>query len=171
MTASTGFPDQWSNMPMPSDDFTLWSKANKFSGYRYAVDSTDSPPTGDAGKNFGIPVVWTNFGSAPAYEDWQPEYDILSDTGQVVQTIAGSINLRHIVAVQSFDSPGGVPASKSERDMVQVGKELPPGRYTVRVRVVWREHKPNASHVVNFPPMQLAYPGPGSPPVATFTIR
>ena len=35
-------------------------------------------------------------------------------------------------------------------DVLQVGEGLPRGTYTVRVRVIGREHKPNASHFVNF---------------------
>jgi hypothetical protein len=47
---------------------------------------------------------------------------------------------------------------------------LPPGPYTISAGVVWRQHKPQASHVVDYPPMQLARDGrdaDGWYPIAT----
>jgi hypothetical protein len=50
---------------------------------------------------------------------------------------------------------------------------LAPGHYTLRASVDWQQHKPAASHVVNYPPMQLARDGrddSGWYPIATLDI-
>jgi hypothetical protein len=171
MTASTGFPGQTSGQTMSPGDFDIWSRANKFSGYRYAVESSGPPATVPAGTPARIPLRWTNFGPAPAYEYWRPEYDVVSATGTVLKTLPGK-DLNGLVADQGFDDPGGLPASSSMTDVLVV-EGLPRGTYSVRVRVVWHEHKPNGTHVVDEPPMKLAQPGrdsDGGYATAEFTV-
>ncbi|WP_319445957.1 MULTISPECIES: hypothetical protein [unclassified Mycobacterium] len=171
MTASTGFPGQTSGQTMSPEDFKIWARANEFSGYRYAVESDGSPAPVPLGASARIPLRWTNFGPAPLYENWQPEFDIVSATGTVLKTLPGK-DLHGLVADQRFDDPRDLPASTSMTEVLTVDG-LPRGTYSVRVRVVWREHKPNASHVMNYPPMQLAQPGrapDGSYPITDFTV-
>jgi hypothetical protein len=50
---------------------------------------------------------------------------------------------------------------------------LAPGHYTLRASVEWQQHKPGASHVVNYAPMALARDGrdgSGMYPIATLDI-
>ena len=50
---------------------------------------------------------------------------------------------------------------------------LPAGHYTLRASIAWQQHKPGPSHVVNYPPMQLARDGrddSGRYPIATLDI-
>lgn len=173
MLASTGFPGQRFATTMPPDQFDLWSNANKFSGYRYAVVNTSEQQTIPSRMNFPLSLRWTNFGSAPTYEDWRPEYDILSTSGEVVQTLHGSIDLHGLVGNRRSAGNDCVPFPKSVADTVTVGDGLPPGKYSIRVRVTWNEHKPNATRTVNFPPMQLAQSGrdaDGGYPLGSFTV-
>jgi hypothetical protein len=174
MTASTGFPAQTSDTTMPAYLFDIWSRANKFAGYRYTVSGPRESPTLASGTTLRIPLQWTNSGSAPAYEDWRPEYEILTAAGDVVETVGSSVSLHALVANQNLTRPEDVPAWKSVTDNVLVGDGLPRGSYAIRVRVVWYEHKQSPTHTVNFPPMELALPGrtpDGAYPVATFTIK
>jgi hypothetical protein len=174
MVASTGFPGQQFDATMPRDQFDVWSRANKYSGYRYAVVNTAAPRTIiTSGSSFPLRLLWTNFGSAPTYEDWRPEYDVVSATGKVVQTVSGSIDLHQLVANQRQNGSDCVPAPKSVPDIVTIGDGLPSGRYTLRVRVTWHEHKANATKTVNLPPMQLAQSGrdsDGGYQLASFTV-
>ena len=60
-------------------------------------------------------------------------------------------------------------------DMAMVGlyARRAPGHYTLRASVDWQQHKPGASHVVDYPPMQLARDGrdgSGWYPVAALDI-
>lgn len=174
MTASTGFPGQLTDTPMPADQFDVWSKANKFSGYRYAVAAAEATQPVRASTSFSLRFDWTNFGSAPTYERWQPQYDIVSSSGQVMRTVRAGVNLRNLVAEQRFEGATDVPAAKSVTDIVTINEGLSPGRYDVRARVLWREHKPNATTTVNFPPMNLAQFGrdaDGAYPILTFTVE
>jgi Domain of unknown function (DUF4832) len=174
MTASTGFPGQLNNTPMPADQYEVWAKANKFSGYRYAVTGEQPAEPIPASQRLTLKLRWTNYGAAPVYERWQPRYDIVSSSGQVVRTISSRTDLRALVADQKFEDVAGEPASASNVDTVEVDPGLPSGRYQVRAAVLWREHKPNASVTVNFPPMNLAQygrDGDGRYPVTTFTVQ
>jgi hypothetical protein len=174
MTASTGFPGQTSDTKMPAALFDIWSRANEFAGYRYTVTGPHESPTVGSGTTLRIPLRWTNSGSAPAYEDWRPEYEILSAAGDVVETVRSSVDLGALVADQKLTRPEDVPAWKTVTDNLSVGGGLPRGSYAVRVRVVWYEHKQGAKHTVNFPPMELALPGrtsDGGYPVASFTVK
>jgi hypothetical protein len=50
---------------------------------------------------------------------------------------------------------------------------LPPGHYTLQAAAEWQQHKPGATHAVNYPPMQLARDGrdgSGWYPVASLDI-
>lgn len=174
MTASTGFPGQLDDTPMPADQYDVWVKANKFSGYRYAVTGPGVIDPVPAAEPFRLSFRWTNFGAAPVYERWQPRYDIVSATGQVVRTIPSKTDLRSLVADQHFEGADDEPAPASTTDAVAVDRGLPSGRYQVRTRVLWDEHKPKATVRVDFPPMNLALYGrdaDGGYPVATFTVQ
>ncbi|WP_458317383.1 hypothetical protein [Mycolicibacterium brisbanense] len=175
MTASTGFPGQLYDVPMRPEQYDVWSLANKFSGYRYAVIATVvSGPAAPPSTAFTLTFRWTNYGAAPTYERWQPEYDIVAESGQVVRTLQAGVDLRSLVADQHFDDVADVPAAKSATDVVTIDHGLPSGSYVVRARVVWREHKPNATATVDFPPMNLAQTGrdsDGSYPVLQFSVQ
>lgn len=174
MTASTGFPAQLSDAPMPRDQYDVWSRVNKFSGYRYAVIGSEAPDTLAPSTGFSLSFRWTNFGSAPTYERWQPTYEIVSSSGQVVRTLRAGFDLGGLVADQHFDDVADVPAAESTLDSIAVDPGLPSGNYLVRVRVVWAEHKPNATTTVNFAPMALAQSGrdaDGGYPIMRITVR
>ncbi|CQD09147.1 hypothetical protein BN970_01778 [Mycolicibacterium conceptionense] len=174
MTASTGFPGQLNDIPMPADQYRVWANANKFSGYRYSVTAEQPAEPIPASERFALKLRWTNFGSAPVYERWQVRYDIVSTSGQVVRTIDSRMDLRTLVADQKFEDVAGQPTAATTVDTVALSPGLPAGRYTVRATVGWREHKPNASVSVDFPPMQLAQYGrddDGGYPVTEFSVQ
>ncbi|QZH62691.1 DUF4832 domain-containing protein [Mycolicibacterium farcinogenes] len=174
MTASTGFPGQLNDIPMPADQYRVWANANKFSGYRYSVTAEQPAEPIPASERFTLKLRWTNFGSAPVYERWQVRYDIVSTSGQVVRTIDSRMDLRTLVADQKFEDVAGQPTAATTVDTVELNPGLPAGRYTVRATVGWREHKPNASVSVDFPPMQLAQYGrddAGGYPITEFRVQ
>ncbi|AKS35975.1 hypothetical protein AFA91_00550 [Mycolicibacterium goodii] len=174
MTSSTGFPGQLQDRPMPDDQYRVWAKANKFSGYRYAATATQPSFDVAASDRTRVTVRWRNLGSAPAYERWQPVYDIIGSDGRTVRTLPARIDLRSLVADQRFEDDSDEPAVASTDDVLTVAPGLPAGTYQIRTRVLWHEHKPNATVTVDFPPMQLSQTGrdaAGSYPVATLTVR
>ena len=174
MTASTGFPGQLNDIPMPAEHYSVWEKANKFSGYRYAAIGQPMPDPVHSAAGFTLSVQWTNFGAAPVYERWKPEYQIVSMSGEVVRTLSCDVDLRGLVADQNFHDLDATPHSMSTTDTVAIAPGLEPGFYQVRTRVLWDEHKPDATHTVDFAPMHLAQYGrddDGSYPVTTFTVR
>ena len=65
-----------------------------------------------------------------------------------------------------------VPASSTETVAVDL-TGLAPGHYTLRASVEWQQHKPGATHAVNYAPMTLARDGrdgSGLYPIATLDI-
>lgn len=174
MTASTGFPGQLTDAPMPRDQYDVWARANTFSGYRYAVVGSEPSDPLAPSQPFTLSFRWTNFGAAPTYERWEPRYEIVSSSGHVVRTLGAGFDLGGLVADQHFNDIADVPAAKSTFDTVTVDPGLPSGSYLVRVRVVWADHKPNATTTVNFAPMTLAQTGreaDGGYPIVGFTVR
>ncbi len=128
---------------------------------------------GADGKVATISVVWTNYGSAGASEQWSPGYKLVDVSGAVVRTMPATVNLKTLVhddSSQSREDP--VPASATDSVRIDL-TGLAPGHYTVRASVDWQQHKPDASHVVNYAPMALARDGrdgSGMYPIATLDI-
>ena len=118
-------------------------------------------------------MVWTNYGSAAAFEHWVPGYELVDFSGAVVRTLPATVNLRTLVHDESRQSREE-PVSASATESVQIHLTgLAPGHYTLRASVDWQQHKPGASHVVNYAPMALARDGrddSGSYPIATLDI-
>jgi hypothetical protein len=172
MTSSMDFPDADSKTPMDTGLYELWFRANVFAGYRYSVQANE----GSQEVRDGLPtidVTWTNYGSAAATEKWVPGYQVVDFTGKVIRTIASTVTLKTLVS-DSGDGSGDTPLPASTTESVHVGVAgLKPGHYTLRASVAWQQHKPNASHVVDYPPMQLASDGRdscGGYPIATFDV-
>jgi hypothetical protein len=172
MTASYNFPDRDSDVPMAPDLYVLWARANVFAGYRYSVEAGPGSQSLRDG-NAKIDVTWTNDGAAAATEKWVPGYRLVDFSGAVVRTIPATVVLRDLLASGGEES-GAQPAPASFTESVTVALEgLSPGHYTLRAVVDWQQHKPDASRVVNYPPMQLARDGrdgSGSYPLATLDI-
>ncbi|CQD20087.1 hypothetical protein BN1232_04776 [Mycobacterium lentiflavum] len=172
MTSSFNFPDRESNAAMDPKLYVLWAQANVAAGYRYSVEARQGSQS-IQGKVATIVAVWTNYGAAAATENWSPSYKLVDFSGTVVRTIPATVNLKSLVSddtSQSREQP--VPASSTETVHVDVGG-LAPGHYTLRASVDWQQHKPDATHVVNYPPMQLARDGrdnSGLYPIATLDI-
>jgi hypothetical protein len=120
-----------------------------------------------------ISVVWTNYGSAAATEQWSPGYRLVDFSGAVVRTLPATVNLKTLVHDDSSQSRvEAVPAPSTESVRVDL-TGLAPGHYTLRASVDWQQHKPGASHVVNYGPMALARDGrdgSGLYPIATLDI-
>jgi len=170
MTSSFNFPDRDSTSAMDPALYALWAQANVFAGYRYSVEAkpgSQSVP----GKVATVSVVWTNYGSAAAFEHWVPGYTLVDSAGAVVRTLPATVYLKALVHDRSSRSREA-PVSASATESVRVDLTgLAPGRYTLRASVSWQQHKPGASHVVNYAPMALARDGrddSGSYPIATF---
>ncbi|MGZ4511872.1 MAG: hypothetical protein ACXVX4_11135, partial [Mycobacterium sp.] len=172
MTSSANFPDRDSTSAMDPKLYLLWGKANTSAGYRYSVEAKPGSQS-IQGKAASIDVVWTNFGSAAATEQWAPGYKLVDFSGAVVRTIPATVNLKTLVHDDSSQSrEEAVPESSTESVHVDV-TGLTPGHYTLRASVEWQQHKPGASHVVNYAPMALARDGrdgSGLYPIATLDM-
>lgn len=172
MTSSINFPGWDSTSTMDSQLYQLWWRANASAGYRYSVGGNPRSQS-IQGTTATISVVWTNYGSAAAFERWAPDYKLVDSSGAVVWTLPATVDLKTLVHEDSGQSPEEpVPASATESVNIDL-KGLAPGHYTLRASVDWRQHKPDASHVVKYPPMQLACDGrddSGSYPIATLDI-
>lgn len=172
MTSSINFPDQGATSPMDPKLYVLWAQANAVAGYRYSVEARQgSQALQDNVATIG--VTWTNHGAAAATEKWVPGYRLVDFTGKVVRNLPATVDLKGLVADQpSSPSSQPTPASTTETVRVEL-KDLAPGHYTLRAVVEWQQHKPNGSHVVNYPPMHLARDGrddSGFYPIATLDI-
>lgn len=172
MTSSANFPDRDSNSAMDSNLFLLWAQANTSAGYRYSVE-TRAGSQSIQGKVASISVVWTNYGSAAATERWAPGYKLIDFSGAVVRNIPATVNLKTLVHDDTSSTrEEAVPASSTETVRIDL-TDLAPGHYTLRASVDWQQHKPGASHVVNYAPMALARDGrdgAGLYPIATLDI-
>jgi hypothetical protein len=172
MTSSTKFPDRDSTSAMDPDLYLLWAQANAFAGYHYSVEARPGSQS-IQGKVASISVVWTNYGSAAATEHWSPGYKLVDFSGAVVRTLPATVNLKTLVHDDSSQSrEEAVPAPSTESVHVDLSG-LAPGHYTLRASVDWQQHKPGASHVVNYAPMTLARDGrdgSGMYPIATLDI-
>ncbi len=172
MTSSVNFPDRDSTSPMAPELYALWAQANAVAGYRYSVEAQPGSRS-MRGKVAAISVVWTNYGAAAAVEHWTPGYELVDSSGAVVRTLPATVNLKTLVHDGSGQSrEQAVPASATESVHIDV-TGLAPGHYTLRASVEWQQHKPGASHVVNYPPMALARDGrddSGAYPIATLDI-
>ena len=172
MTSSFNFPDRDSTSAIDPKLYVHWAQANAAAGYRYSVEAKPGSQS-IQGKVAAISVVWTNYGSAAAIEHWTPGYKLVDFSGAVVRTLPATVNLKTLVHDGSGQSrEQAVPASATESVHIDV-TGLAPGHYTLRASVEWQQHKPGASHVVNYAPMALARDGrdgSGSYPIATLDI-
>jgi hypothetical protein len=173
MTSSVNFPDRDSAERMPDELFDLWSRANVFAGYRYSVEAVPGSESMERGVA-ALDVNWTNDGAAAASEDWSVTYRVVDGSGAAVQTLGADVDLKALVGTGSSDTSGDQPPRASVTESVRVDTTgLRPGRYTISAGVAWAQHKPGASHVVEYPPMQLARDGrdaEGWYPIATFSV-
>lgn len=171
MTSSVNFPDSRSSTAMDSALYLQWAQANVIAGYRYSATArSGSESVRDQVAT--ITATWTNYGSAAAIEKWSPGYRVVDFSGAVVRTIPSHVVLKDLVHHDDGDSAQPVPDSKDETVRVELAG-LPPGHYALQAAAEWRQHKPGASHVVDYPPMQLARDGRDSSgwyPIATLDI-
>ncbi|MGD1280185.1 hypothetical protein ACKUUI_12330 [Mycobacterium seoulense] len=172
MTSSANFPDRDATSAMDPKLYQLWAKANSSAGYRYSVEAKPGSQS-IQGTVASISVIWTNYGSAAATEQWAAGYKLVDFSGAVVRTLPATVNLKTLVHDDSSSSrEEAVPESSTESARVDV-TGLAPGHYTLRASVDWQQHKPGASHVVNYAPMALARDGrdgSGLYPIATLDI-
>jgi hypothetical protein len=172
MTSSTKFPDRDATSAMDPNLYLLWAQANASAGYQYSVEARPGSQS-IQGKVASISVVWTNYGSAAATEQWSPGYKLVDFSGAVVRTLPAAVNLKTLVHDDSSQSrEEAVPAPLTESVHLDL-TGLAPGHYTLRASVDWQQHKPGASHVVNYAPMALARDGrdgSGLYPIATLDI-
>jgi hypothetical protein len=150
-----------SNVMAPSPDmYDMWARANKYAGYRYAVTSVTAPASAPAGSALQITVRWTNFGTAPSYDNWQVSYEVRNDADNVVAIVQSGLSLRDIAAEQNYANSAQDPSSVASDNAVWLSTAgLTTGNYKLIAKVVWNEHKPNAINVVNYAPMTLAQAG------------
>jgi len=172
MTSSIDFPDRDSTTEMDFGLYLLWAQANSAAGYRYSVEAQPGSQS-VRGNVASISVVWTNYGSAAMTEHWVPGYRLVDFTGAVVRSLPATVDLKTLVHDDSSQSrEEAVPASSTESVHVDL-TGLAPGHYTLRASVDWQQHKPGASHVVNYAPMALARDGrdgSGMYPIATLDV-
>ncbi|OIN79051.1 hypothetical protein K3U93_19605 [Mycobacterium malmoense] len=173
MTSSHNFEDAASTTPMDPALYLLWAQTNVVAGYRYSVEARPGSQSIRDGKAT-VGVTWTNYGSAAATEKWVPSYRLVDFSGAVIRTLPATVVLKALVQGQSGDNSDKepVPVSSTESVVVDVAG-LAPGHYTLTASVDWEQHKPGASHVVNYPPMHLARDGrdgSGWYPLATLNV-
>ncbi len=175
MTSSVNFPESSLTFTTPMDPklYLLWANANVDAGYRYSVDAR--PGSGALRDNAAtIAVTWTNYGSAAATETWIPAYQLVDFSGAVIRTIPSTVGLKNLVSDEGAGGEAMEPSPAGATESVAVDLAgLPAGHYTLRASVAWQQHKPGPSHVVNYPPMQLARDGrddSGRYPIATLDI-
>ena len=172
MTSSANFPDRDSTSAMDPTLYLLWAQANSSAGYRYSVEALPGSQS-IQGNVATVSVAWTNYGSAAATEQWVPSYKLVDFSGAVVRSLPATVNLKTLVRDDSSQSrEEAVPATSNESVHVDL-TGLAPGHYTLRASVDWQQHKPGASHVVNYAPMALARDGrdgSGLYPIATLDI-
>ena len=172
MTSNVDFEDTNSTTPMDPALYLLWAQTNIVAGYRYSVEARPGSQSLRDGVA-SIAVTWTNYGSAAATEKWTPGYRLVDLWGTTIRTLPATVNLKALVHNDPGDSREE-PATASSTETVSIDlAHLDPGHYTLVASVDWQQHKPEASHVVNYPPMQLARggrDGSGSYPVATLDI-
>ncbi|MFD4368324.1 hypothetical protein [Rhodococcus sp. NPDC058521] len=155
LVASTGFPDQLPDEPMPPALYEGLARTFTLSGYRYAAHGRTLGP-GE------LEVTWKNLGSAATHDRWKANFTVRDESGAAVGVVPAKTSLNNLVATRTAgnDRETPIPAVTTER-IVFPTTNLKPGRYTVVVTVEWDEHKPSATHTVNYPPMQLAMSGRG----------
>jgi hypothetical protein len=172
MTSSINFPDRDSTSAMDPKLYLLWAQANTSAGYRYSVEARPGSQS-IQGSVAAISAVWTNYGSAATTEQWAPGYKLVDFSGAVVRSLPATVNLKALVHDDSSQSrEEAVPVSSTETVHIDV-TGLAPGHYTLRATVDWQQHKPGASHVVNYAPMALARDGrdgSGLYPIATLDL-
>ena len=121
--------------------YLLWAQANASAGYRYSVEARPGSQS-IQGKVATISVVWTNYGSAAATEQWAPGYRLVDFSGAVVRSLPATVNLKTLVHDDTSHSrEEAVPASSTESVHIDL-KGLAPGHYTLRASVDWQQHKP-----------------------------
>jgi Domain of unknown function (DUF4832) len=164
-----------SNVIAPSAGmYDMWARTTKYAGYRYAVTSATVPASAPAGSTLPLTVTWANRGTAPTYDNWQVIYEVHNSAGSVVETLHSGLSLRTVVAEQNYTDPWQDPTAAARDDTLALTTTgLPAGHYDLVARVVWNEHKPKGTNVVNYPPMTLAQPGRdngGSYPIGAFQL-
>ncbi|OBF90874.1 hypothetical protein A5791_16185 [Mycobacterium sp. 852002-51163_SCH5372311] len=157
MTSSVNFLDANSTTAMDPQLYLLWAQANVAAGYRYSVEARAGSQTLRDG-TARIAVTWTNYGAAAATEKWVPGYRLVDFSGAVIRTLPAAVALKTLVNTSDNSGDQPVPASSTESVAVSLAG-LAPGRYRLQASVAWQQHKPQGSHVVNYPPMQLARDG------------
>ena len=99
-----------------SDTYEIWARTNKYAGYRYAVTSATMPASAAPGSALPITVRWTNFGTAPSYDNWQVVYELRDSDNTVVKTVQSALTLRNIGAEQNYTDTAQDPASAANDD-------------------------------------------------------
>jgi hypothetical protein len=153
MTSSYNFPAVDSTTPMDPALYLLWAQANVSAGYRYSAEARAGSQSAPDGMPT-VSVVWTNYGSAATTETWVPSYRLADFSGRVVRTLPAHVTLKTLAQGQTGGKSDTQPAPASYTDSVPIDLAgLAPGHYTLSAAVDWQQHKPGASHVVNYPPM------------------
>lgn len=147
MTSSYNFPAVDSSSPMDPALYLLWARANVVAGYRYTAEAQAGSQTFREGwRRSGSPGPTT---APPASAKWVPGYRLVDFTGAVIREMPVTVNLKTLV---HGDNSGTEPAPASANKTVTVDiGSLPPGNYTLQAAATWQQHKPDASHVVNYP--------------------
>jgi Domain of unknown function (DUF4832) len=150
-----------SNVMAPSSDtYDIWARTNRYAGYRYAITSATVPASVPPSSALPITVRWTNFGTAPSYDNWQVVYELRDRKNAVVKTVPSALALRNIAAEQNYTDTAQDPASAANDNTFSLPTSgLPAGNYELAAKVVWNEHKPHGDNTVNYPPMTLAQAG------------
>ncbi|WP_232003051.1 hypothetical protein [Mycobacterium sp. 1245801.1] len=159
MTSSYNFPAVDATAPMDPGLYLLWAQANVVAGYRYSVEAGQGSQSVNDGKAT-LTVTWTNYGAAAATENWVPGYRLVDFSGAVVRSIPATVPLKTLIQSQLGDGSRREPVPTSATESMHVDLSgLAPGHYTLCAAVDWQQHKPGATHVVNYPPMRLARDG------------
>lgn len=157
LVSSTGFPAQSRPERMTDEQYALWRRASAYAGYRYAAERVDVTSVGSGRR---AAVQWVNRGSAPTYDRWKVTYEVVTESGRRVAQVDGAPDLRSMVSTRPYRDLDADPPVAEATDTVDL-PALKPGRYMLRVIVAWDERKPQGTHPMSVPPMQLAMIGRG----------
>jgi hypothetical protein len=141
-----------------------FEQANKLAGYRFVLDSVDSPPRLQPGTSFLVTTRWSNVGVTPTYDPWAVTVQLRRPTtGDVVWQEISHLDLRQLLP--TVDALSGSDAPVAIQDTFTLPDGLVPDTYDLVLTILDPGHFEA--------PLALAIRGSrpdGSYPLGTLTV-
>ena len=111
------------------------------------------------GTDLPITIGWTNFGTAPAYENWEIFYEIFDQAGESVLGVKSGLSLGTIAAEQHYPIRRGIqPAPPATTPSYCRPADLSPGITRWWPKSYGANIKPDGFNRVDYPTMGLPRP-------------